>query len=100
MQPTPVVRIALLVCDPIAEIIRRAHGDYHVLYSSLLTRSLPPGVGKEAFALDAYDVCEKMEYPPEEAEGYDGLLISGSRESHSRHECKIWYFELNWHYII
>lgn len=95
MQSTPVIRIALLICDPIAEVIRKAHGDYHVLYSSLLTRSLPPGVGKEVFTLDAYDVCEKMEYPPEEAEGYNALIISGSRESHSPHRSKIWHFELN-----
>lgn len=75
------IRIALLICDPVLDTFGLIYGDYHVLFSSLLTRSLPPGIGKEAFVLDAYDVFKKMEYPPDEAEGYDALLISGSRES-------------------
>jgi hypothetical protein len=74
---SPPIRIALLTCDTPMAPIREVHGDYLAIFSSLLTRSLPPGVDKGIFVLDNYDVVDKMDYPAEDDE-YDALLITGS----------------------
>lgn len=79
MAPTP-IRIALLSCDTPIDPVRQLHGDYLDIFSSLLTRSLPPGVDKDIFVLDNYDVVHKMEYPAEN-DAYDALLITGSPKS-------------------
>jgi len=79
MAPT-LIRIALLNCDTPIEPVRLAHGDYYAIFSTLLTRSLPPGVGEDRYALHNYDVVNKMEYP-KDVEEYDALLMTGSAKS-------------------
>lgn len=79
MSPTP-IRIALLTCDTPIDAVRDVHGDYYVMFSTLLTRALPSTVNKENYVLDNYDVVNRMEYPAEHEE-YDALLITGSGES-------------------
>jgi hypothetical protein len=81
MSLTP-IRIALLTCDTPTPPVLKAHGDYHAIFSDLLTRSLPPCAGKKIYVLDNYDVVDKMEYPSDD-DVYDALLITGSGERSS-----------------
>lgn len=77
MAPTP-IRIALLICDTPIDDVVKVYGEYHSIFTALLTRSLPEGVGKDRFVLDPYDVEHKMEYPPADLEGYDAIMLTGS----------------------
>jgi len=79
MSPTP-IRIALLICDTPLPSVVQSYGEYHSIFTALLTRSLPEGVSKDSFALDPYDVEHKMEYPAD-LDGYDAIMLTGSKSS-------------------
>jgi hypothetical protein len=73
------IRIALLVCDtPMPSVIDIA-GDYHSIFTTMLCDAAKY-CGNPAFILDSYDVVDRMEYPPDDAQ-YDGIIISGSSPS-------------------
>lgn len=78
MSPTP-IRIALLICDTPLDSVVKSYGEYHSIFSALLTRSLPEGVSKDSFVLDPYDVEHKMQYPTDLGE-YDAIMLTGSSE--------------------
>ncbi|KAF7979323.1 hypothetical protein HWV62_42729 [Athelia sp. TMB] len=79
MSPTP-IRIALLICDTPLDSVVKSYGEYHSIFSALLTRSLPEGVSKDSFVLDPYDVEHKMQYPADLGE-YDAIMLTGSKSS-------------------
>lgn len=68
-------RIALLVCDTPVPAVLANQGDYHAIFNTLLSASLPAGA--PPFVLDPYDVVHKQAYPPTDSE-YDGIVITGS----------------------
>ena len=67
------IRLAILLCDTPAPPVLKEDGDYHKIFDVWL-RGVSPSVD---FTLDAFDVVNKMEYPPENAK-YDGVLLTGS----------------------
>lgn len=67
------IRLAILLCDTPVPPVLKEHGDYHKIFSAWL-RGASPSVD---FTLDAFDVVNRMEYPPEDAK-YDGILLTGS----------------------
>jgi len=70
------IRLAVLLCDTPAPPVLKEDGDYHKIFDVWL-RGVSPSVD---FTLDAFDVVNKMEYPPEDAK-YDGILLTGSGQS-------------------
>lgn len=74
--------IALLICDtPVPEVLDN-YGDYHQIFTSLMTASLPGGTNLASYKLDPYDVVHRMEYPSDdELDRYDGIMITGSAAS-------------------
>ncbi|KAK7050442.1 glutamine amidotransferase type-1 domain-containing protein [Favolaschia claudopus] len=77
--------IALLACDTLMPSVVEEHGDYDVLFPTLL-HSAGKQLGIDDIAskckLDYYDVVKKMEYPTDEQlDAYDGILITGSKAS-------------------
>jgi len=70
------IRLAVLLCDTPAPPILKEDGDYHKIFDVWL-RGVSPSVD---FTLDAFDVVNNMEYPPEDAK-YDGVLLTGSGQS-------------------
>lgn len=66
-------KIALLVCETPPPVVLASQGDYHAIFHTLLTASLPAGA--PPFVLDAYDVVHQQAYPPEDAE-YDAMIIT------------------------
>lgn len=70
------IRLAVLLCDtPVPQVLKE-DGDYHTIFDAWLRGVSPP----VDFTLDAFDVVNKMEYPPEDAK-YDGILLTGSGQS-------------------
>ncbi|KAI0030093.1 class I glutamine amidotransferase-like protein [Vararia minispora EC-137] len=75
--PAKISRIALLVTDTPMPSIVKAHGDYEAIFTRLFEVSKPQDVPR--FRLDAFDVRNKMEYPPESIlDEYMGIVITGS----------------------
>lgn len=70
------IRLAVLLCDTPAPPVLKEDGDYHKIFEVWLRGASP----STDFTLDAFDVVNKMEYPPEDAE-YDGVLLTGSGQS-------------------
>ena len=70
--------IALLVCDtPMPEVVAE-HGEYPRIFTELMQNSLPKELGWN-FTMDAYDVVNKKEYPPEDKiDSYDAFMYTGS----------------------
>jgi len=72
-------KIALLICGTLPEHIRGTYGDYTVVFTEFLRRSLPQDI---EFTLDPYDVVSKMEYPSDDQlDSYDGIMYTGSAAS-------------------
>ncbi|KIK69120.1 hypothetical protein GYMLUDRAFT_35181 [Collybiopsis luxurians FD-317 M1] len=73
--------IALLVCDtPMPEVVAE-HGEYPRIFTELMQKSLPKELGWN-FTMDAYDVVNKKEYPPEDKiDSYDAFMYTGSAAS-------------------
>lgn len=74
MVATPTIRLALLLCDTPTPPVREEYGDYHKIFDTWLRKTSPVDLD---FTLDAFDVVNKMEYPPEDVE-YDGIILTGS----------------------
>ncbi|KAJ6504230.1 class I glutamine amidotransferase-like protein [Mycena vitilis] len=77
-------RIALLVCDTLLPAVVGAHGDYPVLFTTLLHSAgahlAIPDIAAKC-TLEPFDVV-KLEYPSDEQlGGLDGVLITGSKAS-------------------
>lgn len=70
------MRLAVLLCDTPAPPVLEEDGDYHRIFDTWL-RGVSPSVD---FTLEAFDVVNRMEYPPDEAK-YDGILLTGSGQS-------------------
>jgi len=70
------IHLAVLLCDTPAPPVLKEDGDYHKIFDTWL-RSVLPSVD---FTLDAFDVVNRMEYPPD-AGKYDGILLTGSGQS-------------------
>ncbi|KAF8066792.1 class I glutamine amidotransferase-like protein [Lyophyllum atratum] len=69
-------KIALLVSGNLPESTRATYGDYTVVFTEFLRRSLPKDVD---FTLDPYDVVSNMEYPTDDQlDSYDGIMYTGS----------------------
>lgn len=78
MSPSP-IRIALLICDTPLDSVVKSYGEYHAIFTALLTRSLPEGVPADRFVLDPYDVEHKMRYPADpDLKEYDAMMLTGS----------------------
>lgn len=73
--PKPIT-LALLLCDTPPPAVVAAHGRYDDIFGTLLAASVPAGL---QYSVEAYDVVEKMDYPPDE-DLLDGILITGSGE--------------------
>ncbi|KAJ7678223.1 class I glutamine amidotransferase-like protein [Mycena polygramma] len=76
--------IALLVCDTLLPAVVGAHGDYPVLFTSLLhaagTHLRITDITAKC-KLEPYDVVQ-LAYPTDaQLDGYDGVLITGSKAS-------------------
>ncbi|KAG2368905.1 class I glutamine amidotransferase-like protein [Suillus spraguei] len=77
-QPGTHRRIALLICDVPADLIREQHGDYLRIFRTFLEESLKPineAYSQTTFILEPFDVRAQV-YPKEDE--YDALLITGS----------------------
>ncbi|KAF8549194.1 class I glutamine amidotransferase-like protein [Imleria badia] len=85
------VKLALLICDDTIPPVNALYGNYGRLLNHLLSESLARISSDVTFTLDAYDVVNEMEYPPD-SDHYDGLFISGSRAS--SYEDKEWINKL------
>ena len=70
------IRLAILLCDTPVPPVLNEHGDYQKIFTAWL-RAASPSVD---FTLEAFDVVNKMEYPPEDF-NYDGILLTGSGPS-------------------
>jgi len=70
------IHLAVLLCDTPAPPVLKEDGDYHKIFDAWL-RGASPSVD---FTLDAFDVVNRMEYPPDAA-NYDGILLTGSGQS-------------------
>jgi hypothetical protein len=70
------IRLAVLLCDTPAPPVLKEDGDYHKIFNAWL-RGASPSVD---FTLEAFDVVNRMIYPPEDAK-YDGILFTGSGRS-------------------
>lgn len=75
-DPMAPIRLAILLCDTPVPPVLKEDGDYHKIFDAWLRGASP----STDFTLDAFDVVNKMEYPPEDAE-YDGVLLTGSGQS-------------------
>jgi hypothetical protein len=75
-DPMAPIRLAVLLCDTPAPPVLKEDGDYDKIFEVWL-RGASPSVD---FTLDAFDVVNKMEYPPKDAD-YDGVLLTGSGQS-------------------
>jgi hypothetical protein len=75
-----VKKIALIVCDVPMDAVVEDHGDYHRIFTTLLTKAWPTSIGDAQFTLDAFD-ARIGQYPSDEqygSGGYDAILITGS----------------------
>lgn len=77
------ITLLILLADSPVELVRRKHGDYHDIFTSLFERSfavLPEDSNDFIVTIKSYDVFhEPWEYPSaEELEKASGLLITGS----------------------
>ena len=74
-QKTP--RLALLLCDTPIPAVLQSSGDYHEIFKTLFRLALPSELVD--FAIDAYDVRHKMEYPGDsQLDDCAGVVITGS----------------------
>jgi len=69
------IRLAILLCDTPPPPVLKEEGDYHKIFDVWLRSTSPVD-----FTLEAFDVVNKMEYPPEDAK-YDGIILTGSAAS-------------------
>ncbi|KAG2068625.1 class I glutamine amidotransferase-like protein [Suillus decipiens] len=82
-------RIALLICDVPADLIREQHGDYLRIFRTFLEESLKPinqarsADSQTTFTLEPFDVRAQV-YPKEDE--YDALLITGSASTAHEYE--------------
>lgn len=68
--------LALLICGSLSANLIEQYGDYSQVFGTFFRSSLPTNAD---FTLDAYDVFDKMEYPPEDKLAkYDGIVLTGS----------------------
>ncbi|TBU23564.1 class I glutamine amidotransferase-like protein [Dichomitus squalens] len=86
-SPKKPFRIAVLLCDTPIEPVVAAQGDYGQIFRTLFRKSLEATQAKEEdglsdfyFAIDAFDVRTKLEYP-ENVDEYDAVLLTGSAAS-------------------
>jgi hypothetical protein len=74
-------KIALIVCDTPIDAVVEDHGDYHSIFTTLLTKAWPTAsIGDAQFTLDAFD-ARIGQYPSDEQYGpggYEAILITGS----------------------
>ncbi|TBU55537.1 class I glutamine amidotransferase-like protein [Dichomitus squalens] len=90
-SPKKPFRIAVLLCDTPIEPVVAAQGDYGQIFRTLFRKSLEAtqakfskgeedGLSDVDFAIDAFDVRTKLEYP-ENVDEYDAVLLTGSAAS-------------------
>lgn len=70
------IRLAILLCDTPAPPVLKEDGDYYKIFDAWLRAASPSA----DFTLEAFDVVNKMEYPPEDFK-HDGILLTGSGQS-------------------
>ncbi|KAG6864345.1 hypothetical protein C0991_010320 [Blastosporella zonata] len=72
------ISIALLISGSIPDTLSPTYGQYLALFTRFLQDSLPDDA-QVSFALDPFDVVNKMEYPSDEQlDSYDALMYTGS----------------------
>lgn len=93
----PTIKIALLLADTPADVVKSKYGDYLIMFTRVFKEAAAQlntsgQINDEIkVEMEGFDVVTKMEYPPS-VDTYDAILISGSK--YSAYENLEWILKL------